>query len=66
MKIQTFARLAAVALLANVVLVACSSSPDGMMSDEEKLKAAGRGRESYMKGGNKPASGTPSGQATGN
>lgn len=44
-----FARLAAVAILANVALVACMPSAEGEMSDEEKLKAMNKGRAEYGK-----------------
>jgi hypothetical protein len=44
-----FARLAAVAILANVALVACMPSSEGEMSDEEKLKAMNKGRSEYGK-----------------
>lgn len=63
--LSLFVRLAAVALLANIAMVACMPSSDGEMSDEEKLKAMSKGRESYSQG-QKPPAGTTTGQATGN
>ena len=49
--VTNFARFAVVALLTNLVLVACINSEEGaMLSDDEKLKRANSGRESYMQG----------------
>lgn len=48
--ISLFARLAAVAILANVAMVACMPSSEGEMSDEDKLKAMNKGRAEYGKG----------------
>jgi hypothetical protein len=54
-KPTAFARVAAVALIAQAALFGCASSEEGpMLSDEEKLKRAQQGRQSYSQGGKTP------------
>lgn len=48
------ARLAAVAIFANIALVACMPSSEGEMSDDEKLKTMNKGRADYMQGRQNP------------
>lgn len=59
----------AFAIVANVVLVACGNSDDGaMLSDDEKIKLANKGRQDQMgqqSGGAPPAAGAPAAPAAG-
>ena len=49
--LNRFALFATMALLLSLGLAACGNSEDGpMLSDDEKLKRASQGRESYMNG----------------
>jgi major membrane immunogen (membrane-anchored lipoprotein) len=59
----------ALAIAANIVLVACGNSDDGaMLSDDEKIKMANKGRQDQMgqQGGANPAPGAPAAPAAGN
>jgi len=59
----------ALAIAANIVLVACGNSGDGaMLSDDEKIKLANKGRQDQMgqQGGGNPPAGAPAAPAAGN